>query len=42
VDKASIVDLLDCNKHLYQEINSDLQVVSLLKASSGAGQVDAK
>jgi hypothetical protein len=42
VDKAPVVDLLDCHKHLYQEIDSDLEVVGLLQASSGAGQIDAK
>ena len=42
VNEASLVDFSHRNDHLHQNLDSDFEVITLFKASSGFCQVDAE
>ena len=40
MDKASLMHLSDSNKHLYQDVDRDFQIVSLFETAAGFSEVD--
>lgn len=42
VDETSLVDFAHRHDHFHQDLNGNLEVVSLLETASGLGQVDAE